>query len=125
MSTSQGSLCSPRLRVLCGSLWGRTGNIPLLFALSEINLLHHWWPGQCACTLGTQRQAAPLGEGSKGNSLLLEEITPFHEDSCSSFLPSYLSSSIDVCGKSEEVFVRWVMFSAQTARKHPWENDRR
>lgn len=93
-------LFSPQdLEFFVGHCGAGTGNIPLLFAMSEVNLLHHWWPGQCACTLGTQRQAAPLGKGSKGNSVLQEEIAPFHEDSCSSFLPFYLSSSVDACGK--------------------------
>lgn len=89
LSTLKGFLPSPRLRVLCGSLWGREYFLAL--ALRGWRLTSFTASGLCNLlhTAGMERQAASLGSGSEGDSfLLLEEVPPFHHSSCCfSFLP--------------------------------------
>ena len=91
LSTLKGSPPSPRLTVLCGLLRGRGREYLLALALRGWRLTSYTAGGLGSLlrTPGMRRQAAPLGSGSKGGSLLLlEEVLPFHHSSCcSSFLP--------------------------------------
>lgn len=80
------SLHSPG--VLCGA--GKR-NIHLSL-LSVVTLAFYVTDGlgNVLCTPRMQREAAPLGTGSREQSA----APPFHQGSCSSSLPSYCSSSV-------------------------------
>lgn len=67
LSTLKGFLPSPRLRVLCGSLWGREYFLALALRGWRLTSFTASGLGNLLHTPGMQRQAASLGSGSEGS----------------------------------------------------------